>query len=45
MKYAGLSERCAEGGCLEDPTSGHMNTPDMAQDRDGEGQDEAGELS
>ena len=45
MKCALLRERSAEGGSLEDPTSGNMNTPHTSPDRDVEGQAEDGELS
>ena len=45
MKCAILREHNAEGGCLEDPTGGHFNTPHTSPDRDMEGQDEDGELS
>ena len=45
MKCARPRKRNAEGGFLEDPTGGHMNTPHTSQDTDVEGQDEDGELS
>ena len=32
MKYARPRERSAEGGYPEDPTGGHMNTPQTSQD-------------
>ena len=38
-------EHSAEGGSLEGPTGGHMNTPYTLHDKDVEGQDEDGELS
>ena len=45
MKCARHREHNVEGGPLEDPTGGHMNTPHTSPDKDVEGQDEDGELS
>ena len=45
MKCALHRECNAEGGYLEDPTSGHMNTQHTSPDRDVEGQAEDGEQS
>ena len=45
MKWVLLRERSTEGGSLEDPMGGHMNTPHTLPDRDVEGQAEDKELS